>query len=84
MNSLVTAMLTMPTLQIRSLHSGYAMVNLAMVVSLGHPRSQTATALSTGEAEYYGCTHAGREIIWLQQLLHRNWICTLYWNYTTH
>ena len=32
-------------------------------------KKQTATALSTGEAEYYATTHAGCEILWLQQLL---------------
>jgi len=32
-------------------------------------KKQTATALSTGEAEYYAATHAGREVLWLQQLL---------------
>jgi hypothetical protein len=32
-------------------------------------KKQTATALSTGEAEYYATTHAGHEILWLQQLL---------------
>ena len=30
---------------------------------------QTATALFTGEAEYYAVTHAGHEVIWLRQLL---------------
>ena len=32
-------------------------------------KKQTATAFSTGEAEYYVTTHAGREILWLRQLL---------------
>ncbi|THH17351.1 hypothetical protein EUX98_g9147 [Antrodiella citrinella] len=32
-------------------------------------KKQTATALSTGEAEYYAATHVGREIIWLRELL---------------
>ena len=32
-------------------------------------KNQTATELSTSEAEYYAVTHAGREIIWLRQLL---------------
>jgi hypothetical protein len=30
---------------------------------------ETTTALSTGETEYYTTTHAGCEILWLQQLL---------------
>jgi len=32
-------------------------------------KKQTATALSTGEAKYYAVIHAGRKVIWLQQLL---------------
>ena len=47
---------------------GYAM----MLVSSCFPwssKEQTATALSTGEAEYYVTTHAGREITWMRQLL---------------
>jgi hypothetical protein len=32
-------------------------------------KKQTATALSTGEAEYYATVHAGREVNWVQQLL---------------
>jgi hypothetical protein len=42
---------------------------LARAASLGHPKKQTATALSTGEAEDYAVTHAGRVVIWLRQLL---------------
>jgi hypothetical protein len=32
-------------------------------------KKQTATALSTGEAEYYSATYAGRVVIWLRQVL---------------
>ncbi|KAJ3472913.1 hypothetical protein NLI96_g13202 [Meripilus lineatus] len=32
-------------------------------------KKQTATALSTGEAEYYAATHVGREILWVRELL---------------
>jgi hypothetical protein len=48
--------------------SGYAMV-LGNGCFSWSSKKQTATALSTGEAEYYAVTHAGREVIWLQQLL---------------
>jgi hypothetical protein len=48
--------------------SGYAMV-LGKGCFSWSSKKQTATALSTGEAEYYTVTHAGREVIWLQQLL---------------
>jgi hypothetical protein len=41
---------------------------LAIVISLGLPKKQIATALFTGEAEYYTTTHAGHEILWLWQL----------------
>jgi hypothetical protein len=47
--------------------SGYAMM-LGGCVSWSS-KKQTATALSTGEAEYYASTHAGREILWLRQLM---------------
>jgi hypothetical protein len=32
-------------------------------------KKQTATALSTGEAEYYATVHAGHEVNWVRQLL---------------
>jgi hypothetical protein len=32
-------------------------------------KKQTATALSTDEAEYYAATHAGHEVLWCQKLL---------------
>ena len=32
-------------------------------------KKQTATALSTGEAEYYAATHAGHKVLWLRQLM---------------
>ena len=48
--------------------SGYAMV-LGNGCFSWSSKKQTATALSTGEAEYYAVTHAGREVIWLRQLL---------------
>src|SRR6202050_4239540 len=48
--------------------SGYAMM-LGNGCFSWSSKKQTATALSTGEAEYYATTHAGREILWLQQLL---------------
>jgi hypothetical protein len=31
-------------------------------------KKQTATTLSTSEAEYYAAVHAGREILWLREL----------------
>jgi len=46
--------------------SGYAMV-LGKGCFSWSSKKQTATALSTGEAEYYAVTHAGREVIWLRQ-----------------
>ena len=48
--------------------SGYAMM-LGNGCFSWSSKKQTATALSTGEAEYYATTHAGREILWLRQLL---------------
>src|ERR1700728_4769468 len=48
--------------------SGYAMM-LGKGCFSWCSKKQTATALSTGEAEYYSVTHAGREVIWLRQLL---------------
>jgi hypothetical protein len=48
--------------------SGYAMV-LGNGCFSWSSKKQTATALSTGEAEYYAATHAGREVLWLRQLL---------------
>jgi len=48
--------------------SGYAMV-LGNGCFSWLSKKQTATALSTGEAEYYAATHAGREVILLRQLL---------------
>lgn len=48
--------------------SGYAMV-LGNGCFSWSSKKQTATALSTGEAEYYATTHAGREVLWLRQLL---------------
>ena len=48
--------------------SGYAMI-LGNGCFSWSSKKQTATALSTGEAEYYATTHAGREILWLRQLL---------------
>jgi hypothetical protein len=47
--------------------SGYAMM-LGGCFSWSS-KKQTATALSTGEAEYYAATHAGREVLWLRQLM---------------
>src|SRR5882762_8726277 len=48
--------------------SGYAMM-LGNGCFSWSSKKQTATALSTGEAEYYATTHAGREVLWLRQLL---------------
>src|SRR5882762_7004511 len=48
--------------------SGYAMM-LGNGCFSWSSKKQTATALSTGEAEYYGTTHAGCEVLWLQPLL---------------
>jgi hypothetical protein len=52
---------------------GYSISGYAMVLGNGcfswSSKKQTATALSTGEAEYYAVTHAGHELIWLCQLL---------------
>ena len=48
--------------------SGYAMM-LGNGCFSWSSKKQTATALSTGEAEYYATTHAGHEILWLRQLL---------------
>lgn len=48
--------------------SGYAMMFGSGCFSWS-AKKQTATALSTGEAEYYATTHAGREVLWLRQLL---------------
>jgi hypothetical protein len=48
--------------------SGYTMI-LGKGCFSWSSKKQTATALSTGEAEYYTVTHAGHEIIWLHQLL---------------
>ena len=47
--------------------SGYAMM-LGGCFSWSS-KKQSATALSTGEAEYYAATHAGREVLWLRQLM---------------
>jgi hypothetical protein len=47
--------------------SGYAMM-LGGCFSWSS-KKQTATALSTGEAEYYAATHAGLEVLWLRQLM---------------
>jgi len=44
--------------------SGYAMV-LGKGCFSWSSKKQTATALSTGEAEYYAVTHASHEVIWL-------------------
>ena len=48
---------------------GHSISGYAMVLSNGcfswSSKKQTATALSTGEAEYYTVTHAGHEVIWL-------------------
>jgi hypothetical protein len=44
--------------------SGYAMV-LGNGCFSWSSKKQTATVLSTGEAEYYAVTHAGCEVIWL-------------------
>jgi hypothetical protein len=52
---------------------GHSISEYAMVLSNGYfswsSKKQTANALSTGEVEYYATTHAGCEILWLQQLL---------------
>lgn len=48
--------------------SGYAVMLGAGIFSWS-AKKQTATALSTGEAEYYAATHVGREILWLRHLL---------------
>jgi hypothetical protein len=48
--------------------SGYAMTLRNGCFSWSS-KKQTATALSTGEAEYYATVNAGREILWIRQLL---------------
>ena len=48
--------------------SGYAMM-LGNGCFSWSSKKQTATALSTGEAEYYAIVHAGREVNWVRQLL---------------
>ena len=52
---------------------GHSILGYAMMFGNGcfswSSKKQTATALSTGEAEYYATTHAGHEVLWLQQLL---------------
>ena len=48
--------------------SGYAMM-LGNRCFSWSSKKQTATALSTGEAEYHATIHAGREVNWVQQLL---------------
>jgi transposase InsO family protein len=47
--------------------SGYAIM-LGCGVFSWSAKKQTATALSTSEAEYYAAVHAGREILWLREL----------------
>jgi hypothetical protein len=52
---------------------GHSISRYVMILGKGcfswSSKKQTATALSTGEAEYYTVTHAKRKIIWLRQLL---------------
>ena len=58
---------------INSTDHGHSISGYAMMLGNGcfswSSKKQTATALSTGEAEYYATTHAGREVLWLRQLL---------------
>ena len=49
--------------------SGYAMMLGNGSFFSWSSKKQTATALSTGEAEYYATVHAGREVNWVRQLL---------------
>jgi hypothetical protein len=52
---------------------GHSISRYAMMLGNGcfscSSKKQTATALSTGEAEYYATVHAGCEVNWVQQLL---------------
>jgi hypothetical protein len=48
--------------------SGYAIM-LGNSVFSWPAKKQTATALSTSEAEYYAGTHVGLEILWLRELI---------------
>ena len=52
---------------------GHSIPGYAMMLGDGcfswSSKKQTATALSTGEAEYYAIFHAGHEVNWIQQLL---------------
>ncbi len=49
--------------------SGYALFYGNQGAFAWSAKKQTATALSTGEAEYYSGTHGGREVLWIHQFL---------------